>query len=100
MLDALNNLVERLRSANLPAGSVAVFSAGALGGQYAAKWHPDFQGWASWLCLGMMFIGLVGALANFVRSFLAEPQATKGRSTNAANSLPKRGKRDAPAPPP
>jgi len=99
-VDFFKSFIDRLRSAKLASGSIAIFSAGAVGGKYAAQWNTDFQSGASWLCILMMCIGLLGVMLNLLKSVLLPTPKGRISQISAASNLPKPVKQGARVPRP
>jgi hypothetical protein len=65
--DGLQGPVEVIKAAGPAAGGLAIALYGVWGGQYAAKFKPPIDDFASWVCFAAMIIGLAIATWRAVR---------------------------------
>jgi len=60
--DSLQGAVGVIKAAGPAAGGLAIAFYGVWGGQYAAKFKPPVDDFASWTCFGAIVVGLAIAI--------------------------------------
>ena len=65
--DGLRDIVGIIKGAGPAAGGLAIAAYGVWGGQFAAKFEPPVDGFASWTCFAAMVIGVAIAVWRSLR---------------------------------
>jgi len=65
--DGVRDIVQIIKGAGPAAGGLAIAAYGAWGGQYAAKFKPPVDDFASWTCFAAIIVGLAIAIWRAVR---------------------------------
>jgi hypothetical protein len=65
--DHARDVVEIIKGAGPATGGLAIAAYGVWGGQYAAKFKPPLDDFASWACFIAIIIGLIIAVWRAVR---------------------------------
>jgi hypothetical protein len=60
--NGLRDIVEIIKGAGSAAGGLAIAAYGVWGGQYAAKFKPPVDDFASWTCFAAIVVGLIIAV--------------------------------------